>query len=467
MKRLGAIAGFVTLTLAAAACGRSSSGSDNSSSNNNSNTSTTAKAAVAAGDFGDLKDVCGPGSGTGATAQGVTNTSIRVATSADPGYSGRPGLDQELFDAAEVFTKWCNDAGGINGRKIQLDEYDAAVTNFQAQVVKACQSDFFLVGNGNVLDNTGQATRLKCLLPQIPGYVVSPEARDSDLTVQPIPNRTDTLPVNDLEYVQQHYPDATKSVATLTAKAIESTAVVEEQEVEAAKKMGWNIVFRGDYNALGEPTWTPIAQALKQHNAKGLIWTGEPQNLGLLEQALKNINYQLDFIVASANHYDAALTTQADGAIHNTFIRIGIVPFEEASKNPATQQYLDLFQKYKPSGKSHAALGPQAFSAWLLFAKAVKACGTDVTRKCVYEKALDTSDWTGGGLHGPQDVKNQKAGICGIMLEATPAGFPEAPGFKANQGLFQCDSGNVVTMTGNYGQGTTLASVGKSMADLK
>ena len=49
---------------------------------------------------------------------------------------------------------------------------------------------------------------------------------------------------------------------------------------------------------------------------------------------------------------------------------VGFVPYEDASKNPATQQYLDEFAKYKPDGKSHAALGMQTWSAWLLFAKA-------------------------------------------------------------------------------------------------
>ena len=119
-----------------------------------------------------------------------------VATSSDPGFSGRRGLNQEIFDAGEVFTKWCNDAGGINGRKIMLDEYDAALFNFDAQIKKACAADFFLVGNGNVFDNNpGQRDRLSCLLPEIPTYMVTLEGRDSDLTVQPVPNRSTQIAV--------------------------------------------------------------------------------------------------------------------------------------------------------------------------------------------------------------------------------------------------------------------------------
>ena len=109
----------------------------------------------------------------------------------------------------------------------------------------------------------------------------------------------------------------------------------------------------------------------------------------------------------------------------------------------------------------------QAFSAWLLFAKAVKECGSEVTRKCVYEHALNTTDWTGGGLHAPQDVENQKPGICGIMIEATADGFTTARGFEPNEGLLACDDENVITLTGDYGQGATLESVGKSLDDLE
>ena len=38
---------------------------------------------------------------------------------------------------------------------------------------------------------------------------------------------------------------------------------------------------------------------------------------------------------------------------------------------------------------------------------------------------------------------------------------------KPNQGIFHCDSKSVYTLKGDYGKGTTLADVGKSMADLK
>ena len=469
MKRFGSLAALLAVVLVAGACGRSSSGPSATPTSGGETTTAPGGGAQGPGDFGTLKDVCGPGNNTQSPAQGVTPDAIDIATSADPGYSGRPGLDQEIFDAGDVFADWCNAAGGINGRKIVLHKYDAAVLDFDAQVKKACATDFFLVGNGNVLDDTGQKSRLSCVLPEIPTYMVSIQGRDSDLTVQPVPNRSTQYAVSPFNYVAQKFPDATKSVVTMTGN-ISATLLVDAQATEAAKDLGWTVKADIKYNPLGETTWLPFAQQIKDKGAKGLIYTGEPQNYALLAKALQQINYKLDFTIVAANHYDQNMIKDGGSAIQNVYMVVGFVPYEDASKNPPTQQYLDLFDKYKPNGKSHAALGLQTWSAWLLFAKAAKACGDNLTRRCVYDNALKETDWTGGGLNAPQDVKDQKASECGIVLEASADGFAEPDGWEPNNGFFNCDPKNVLTLNDDYskyGTGAKLSDVGKSMSDLK
>ncbi len=135
MGRWRSLVILLCVAILGAACSRSddSTGASDSSS-------STAPPAAATADFGTLKDVCQPGDAKGATAQGVTDDSIRVATFSDRGFAGRPGLNQELFDSGEVFTKWCNDAGGINGRKLVLDERDAALTDYRARIIDSCQA---------------------------------------------------------------------------------------------------------------------------------------------------------------------------------------------------------------------------------------------------------------------------------------------------------------------------------------
>src|SRR4051812_24671457 len=90
----------VVLALGASACGRG----DDDAAPRSTTASTeprsggdTAKSAT----FGDLTDVCQGGTPSGSPAQGVTPTEIDISTFSDPGFAGRPGLNQELFDAAE------------------------------------------------------------------------------------------------------------------------------------------------------------------------------------------------------------------------------------------------------------------------------------------------------------------------------------------------------------------------------
>jgi hypothetical protein len=173
--------------LVATGCSRSKSSNTTATTAAAGGTATTA-AASGAGDFGTLKDVCGPGDAKGATDPGVTDTSISMATMSDPGYTAVPGLNQELFDAADAFVGWCNAAGGILGRKIVLHKRDAALTQVAAKMIESCQApDFMLAGNGEALDATGVQQRLSCKLPEIAAYDVSAAAGTAPLSIDPIP----------------------------------------------------------------------------------------------------------------------------------------------------------------------------------------------------------------------------------------------------------------------------------------
>jgi ABC-type branched-subunit amino acid transport system substrate-binding protein len=462
--RITALALLAVASMLAAGCTRSS----NQTQTNGGDTPTTAGASggTSGGSFGDLKNVCGSGNAKGATDQGVTDKSIKVGTISDPGFVGRPGLNQEMFDAAEVFTKWCNDAGGINGRKIEDTERDAKLTEYKQRITEACQQDFMLVGGGGVFDETGQAERLKCLLPDFPAYQVSSEARGADLAVRSVPNSITYLNVSSFQYLKKQFPDAVSNVGFITGN-IAATLLIDKQSQEAVKDLGFKTIFQTQYNAAGEASWTPFAQAMQSKGVKGIVYTGEPENLAKFLQSAADIGYKPDWVVTGANALDDNFLKVGGAAVRNVYLTALVVPPFLADKNPATQQYLDLFKKYLPKGKSRALLGYQGFSAWLLWAQSVKECGSGVTRKCVFEKGKAVKDWTGGGLHAANDPGSTKGSDCSIVVEAGPDGFSIPKGFKTNKGLFKCSPDSLVQLKGDYGKGVTLASVGKSLSDLK
>ena len=228
---VAAVAGLLAL----AGCSRSSGGNSTPLANS---PSTTPASGGASADFGTLKGICGPAVGTNqATGRGVTANSIDLGVISDAGYPGRPGLNQELWDGSDVFVKWCNSFGGINGRKLIGTHLDAAVTQYQHQILEACASDFALVGGGGVLDDTGEPARVKCLLPSFPGFLLTPTARASDLKWQSTPAPLDAINVGTFRYLKDKYPAASSNVGFLTAN-LAATVVVSKQVKEAASKIG-------------------------------------------------------------------------------------------------------------------------------------------------------------------------------------------------------------------------------------
>ena len=142
-KRRVLFAVLAVAALVSAACGGDRG--EDSSGGADSTTETTAADGGGAGDFGDLAGVCGPNEGGGelSTAgpeetQGITEDTITLGTVSDPGFEGRPGLNQEIFDTGEAFVEWCNAAGGINGKQLELNLHDAAITEYQPVMAEAC-----------------------------------------------------------------------------------------------------------------------------------------------------------------------------------------------------------------------------------------------------------------------------------------------------------------------------------------
>jgi len=450
----------------AAACSRGSV----ETTGNGTSTTTAGSGAPANGQFGTITDpVCGPAP-AGATATegvvGLTADTIRLGTVSDVGYSGAPGLNQELFDASDVFAQWCNSLGGINGHKIQIDKLDAKVTEYKQRMQEACTQDFALVGGGGVFDDAGQDDRLSCLLPDFPGYVVSNKARGADLQVQATPGSNTQISAGIFRYLKETYPDSLASTGFLTG-SISTTINNKLQYQEAATSFGFQTVYDGQYNPVGEPTWVPYAQAIKDKGVKGLYYVGEPANLGKLIDAFSQIDYKLDWIAGAGNQYDPKLIDNAGAGLdlNSVFIQDGTAPFI-ATTIPAIPQYEQLFQQYLPKGKSQASLGLNSFTAWLLFATAAKECGSTMTRKCIYDAGIKTTSWDGGGISALSNPASKQPSPCFATLQATGKEF-KLLDWQTQDGVWNCNPANVVPTTGDFGQPATLAGVGKSLADLK
>ena len=461
MKARRVLALGMTLTLFVAACGRDDEepvASSSSQPTDSSGTDTTVPEVpgLDEGGFGDLGVICGPaadGVELTDTDTGVTADSIQISTVSDPAFPGRPGLNQELFDTAEAFTAWCNEKGGINGRQIDLKLRDATLTQFQQRVIEACdEGDFMMVGGGAVFDDTGQAERLACGLPTVAGYVVTAAAAEADLTEQPIPNPANSLPVGDFKYLAEQFPDSTSKVAVLTGD-LQTTITVAERYKEGVEQLGWTVVYDDQYPANGVASWRPYVESMKSAGATGLIWVGEPVNLGKFMVEAQAVGLELDWARTDANHYDPKLLDEAGDAADGVYIRSVFAPFlgDAAEPGSASEQYLDLIDTYDEGGVK-AYLGVQGLSGWLLWATAARDCGADLTRDCVFEKIQANTAWSGGGLHAPIDLSSTAGPDCFNMYSVEGGEFTVVD-IAPNNGIYSCDAANVLALTGDYGEG--------------
>ncbi|MET9830821.1 ABC transporter substrate-binding protein [Streptomyces sp. NPDC006385] len=413
-------------------------------------------------DFGTLKDVCGPGTAKPSTVRGVTGERVQVGVMTDMGFSKK----SEFVDAAEVFTSWCNDAGGINGREIVPVTRDAKLMEVRQRTLEACKADFALVGGGAALDSLGVKDRLNCLLPNFPAQSSQAGAIGSDLQVLAAGPVAGYFQYSGFYtwLLKDKYPDSAQKVGVIAGDA-PVTKGMAAQFKEAVAGLGGKVSYSDLYPSAGVSDWTPYAQSIKKDGVRGLVFLGDFASLAKLEQALTNIGYAPDWIDANSNAYGSAFPKLAGPALarqHNYAELFATAPLESAADNSATQQVIDLFEKYAP-GKEVTYPVLRAFSAWLIFAVSARDCAT-LTRTCVHDNAMKHQEWTAGGLQAPFDLTSKEPPTCYCVVEATAEGWRPAD-FEPDNGSFRCDA-PAYKYKGDYGKPVTLADVGKSMSDL-
>jgi ABC-type branched-subunit amino acid transport system substrate-binding protein len=436
----GVIAVVAVLSLIASACGdgRSDSGDDN-----NGGTDTT-EASTDSGQFGDLASPCGEGDATGATAQGVTDTEITIGYGDDAGFQTSPGLNAEMSDAVDAMIQWCNEQGGINGRQVVGNYYDAKITEVNNVMTEACEQVFMLVGQGWSLDSGQEETRLACGLPSVPGFSVSPAFAHGDMMFQPVPNPVDRTPIQIAYAIAEAFPDEIKNSAVMYANYA-ATIDTKDKVLASYPAAGFEFLpCPQEYNIGGEADWKPFAQNLKDCGAEVVYFTGSPYpNFQNFLEAAGQIGFQPIYIT-DANFYDPKFAQwNAAGLGDNVYVRMAFTPFEEASDSPATQQYLDIVEE---AGGTSSLLGAQSASAFLLWASAVKECGSDVTRECVVEKLSAVSTWDGGGLHAEASPGSNEPPECGMVLKLEGTEYVRFAPDEVNS--FDCSPEYVAEVTG-------------------
>ncbi len=430
-----------------AACGHSSSGGGSNPSGSSAPASATA-AAAGKGDFGTLKAICGPGNASGGIGRGVTASTIRIGTTADPGAAAAPGLEQEFFDTADAFSKWCNAAGGINGRKIIVDKWDAKLFNVGQAFTNACQKDFMLVGNGNAFDSAGVKPREGCKQGDIFAYTVSPEAATSAMQVSVNPSNPNQYSYGPLRLLVAAYPDSSKGVG-IGSSNLSSLVPQGKRIQESLQKNGVKVTVLQEQPP-SVPNYRPYVEQLKGTGTIGFD-TINGQDITPLYQAMKDVGYTPQFSLLSVQFYlqSSVKAAQALGTFPPTYIGFSHLPFELAGPQyPVLTQIKDILNA-SISSPRFTDFTASSFSAWALWAKEATACGSDLTSACVLQKAAAETAWTGGGLYAPVNLDpiHPQIAKCWLDIRLTTNGWVyDKKVTNPDNGVYNCDPKNVVAV---------------------
>jgi len=425
--------------LALAACGSSGSGSGGSSSSSGASGNTAAQSSTSSASFGTLGKVCGPGTATGATATGVKAKSIEVSVIADINVPGAPGLLQPMWDSATAYVDWCNAAGGILGRKLILDKRDSAETDYLPQVEASCTADFAMVGTMGVLDNTGVAEWEKCGIPNFTASTVSEAAANAKLMYPVNPLPADQENIGGFPVLFKQYPGVQDHIGTLYA---EGAAGAREQHTynEAIAADGGKVVYTAEYNALGSVNWAPYVEAMKKAGVQMLFLNDTIPTSVALDQAMATAGWYPTLQISPPQDYDTSFLSTGASVAKNYYVYMPSEPLEAASAIPAVSQYESIVHKYVPT--AHLGFfGEMAFSSWLLFTVAAKACGSNLTRTCLEQQVAKQTNWTGGGLQGTINPASNRASQCFIIMKIENGKFVQA--IPAKLGQFYCNPANV------------------------
>lgn len=394
--------------------------------------------------FGDLESPCGEGDPSGAPDQGVTDDQIVIGYGDDAGFPQSPGLSHETSDAMEAMIAWCNEQGGINGREIVGNYYDAAITEVVNAVTAACDEVFMLVGEAWALDSAQEEARLGCDLPAVPTYSVSPVFANAPLSYQAVPNPADIYTSGWASHVAELFPDEVTRTSTMFGN-FAATRDTTDKVTQTFPEHGFEFLdCPQEYNIAGEPDWRPFVQALEDCGAEVVYYSGQAYpNMQNMLDAAAQAGYRPIWLSDSNNYLRSFADWNTSGNGDRVHIRTAFWPFEQAEHSPATQQYVEIVEG---NGGDISQLGQQTTSSFLLWATAAQACGDELTRECVLDELSEITSWTGGGLHAETNPGENLPPECSKLLRLDGTDWVQA--YPEDEAEFDCPENAASELSG-------------------
>ncbi len=322
---------------------------------------------------------------------GATDTEIKVGQTVP--FSGPASAYATVGKAQAAYIKMINDKGGVNGRKIDLIQYDDAYSPPKTveQVRKLVEGDEVLL-TFQIIGTAPNAAVLKYLngkkVPQL--FAATGASKFTDPKNFPW-----TMGFNPSyfvegriygQYILKEHPDA--KIGVLYQNDDLGKDYLNGLKAGLGDKAAKMIVTEVSYE-LTEPTIDSQILKIKDSGADLFFSATTPKQAA---QAIKKIAelgwHPLQIVDINANSVGAVLKPAGLEAAKG-LISVGYVkdPSEPAKDDPGMQRYLDFMQKYYPDGDKASSLNVYGYITAQLLVQVLKQCGDELTRENVLKQA--------------------------------------------------------------------------------
>jgi ABC-type branched-subunit amino acid transport system substrate-binding protein len=324
---------------------------------------------------------------------GATDTEIKVGQTVP--FSGPASAYATVGKAQAAYMKMINDQGGLNGRKINLIQYDDAYSPPKTveQVRKLVEGDEVLL-TFQIIGTAPNAAVLKYLngkkVPQL--FAATGASKFTDPKNFPW-----TMGFNPSyfvegriygQYILKEHPDA--KIGVLYQNDDLGKDYLGGLKAGLGDKAAKMIVTEVSYE-LTEPTIDSQILKIKDSGADLFFSATTPKQAA---QAIKKIAelgwHPLQIVDINANSVGAVLKPAGLEAAKG-LISVGYVkdPSEPARDDPGMQRYLDFMQKYYPDGDKASSLNVYGYITAQLMVQVLKQCGDELTRDNVLKQATN------------------------------------------------------------------------------
>ena len=342
---------------------------------------------------------------------GVDDEVIRIGTGNDVGarFAGSGGAG--MPEAVAAMADHCSSLGGLAGRGLTVESYDAAVVEATARAQEQCGEVVAVVGAGYASVSDARLRWDACRIPVFSGW--------------PDWLFVDQVPVEAHRFVRFAEPDAGSVVAVVVPDTDDGAAAAERLQFVLGTD-GFVVATVIDYPLTLAPNWDDIAAEIIASGA-GMVHLEGPcadATVPLLT-ALGAAAEAPPVVITGPSSYHPSCVAAAnrDGVpTDRLLVQVPFLPLEDGDDAPVTMAFAEILATYAAEVHGDALLASAAF--WS-FAVAVDGCAERFTRGCL---AAET-DGDGAGLIRSEDA------ACRVVLGVVDGGFerilPDAPGTLA------------------------------------